>query len=284
MKSPIIYNQLKNNFSQISNHALLDTSLSAKAYKLYAYMCYRIGLSDSWQFNTYEILKHFKEGDKAMRVAFKELIDAGFLERKRVRNEKGIFERTDYTIYAEPVNTGSNPQVQNRRVDNRHVDNPHVDNASLNKKEGINKDLSNKELISLPLESKREILKKIWAEKNLKSDCEKYLLFREKSNWKGVSNLEADIAWWENGFKEKNPQLYIEKKPASSKTEFDKKLEQEMKEKMADIKFIFGEEGPLLYLHEFLKVDEGFLLKVTNPKALKFEQELKKINVKIEVK
>lgn len=204
MKDPIIYNNLRNNFSQISNYALLDISLSAKAYKLYAYMCYRIGLSSSWQFNKDEILKHFKEGEKAMRSAFKELIDAGFLERKRVRNNKGLFEKTDYIIYAEPINKVSNPQAQKRHVDKRHVDNPHVDNATLNNKDKNNKELTNKEFLSLSNEEKKERLKKIWEEKGYKSSYEKYFLFRGKNNWKGVSNLEIDCEWWEDGYKNLN--------------------------------------------------------------------------------
>jgi hypothetical protein len=141
----VIYNRIQNNFTQVSNLAGLDSNLSAKAFKLYWYMCYRIGTCPTWQFNKTEILKHFKEGEKALRVAFNELIDAGFLVRKQSRNEGGKFGSLDYEIFAEPINTDSTPQAQNRRADNRQAEKGQAENALHNNKEVINKELSNKE-------------------------------------------------------------------------------------------------------------------------------------------
>lgn len=143
-----------------------------------------------------------------------------------------------------------------------------------------------KPFLSLPTESKKEILKKIWEEKNLKSSCEKYFLFREKSNWKGVSNLEADIAWWENGFREKNPDKYVEKKAVVG--DFRTTESPEITKIRSQIKFKMHEHQTDLYRFfvnaPIEKTDSGFKILVENKEALKYREILEEINVKIEVK
>ena len=103
-----IYNRIQNNFTQVSNLAGLDPNLSSKAFKLYWYMCYRIGTASHWEFNKKEILKHFKEGRDSIYQAEKELIKAGFL-RKIQSRESGKFGKIDYEIFSEPVNSDSIP-------------------------------------------------------------------------------------------------------------------------------------------------------------------------------
>ncbi len=294
MKDPIIYSQLRNNFSQISNFALLDTELSAKAYKLYAYMCYRIGLSTSWQFNKSEILKHFREGESAMRSAFNELIDRGFLERKRVRNDKGIFERTDYTIYAEPVNKGSNPQVENPRVDKPPVENsregkPHVENQQHINKEGINKDSNNKDLYFFPnpktaAESEIEFYKK---EKKYLSDVGKFFTHWQKFDWKDkgkkIQNRYAAFDEWEKKYLEMNPQKEIIKTAATLPQKENPKITA-IRDK---IKQEIGKVGPHADWMLFGKIEEKdgyFVIEAKSDKALQYREVLEEINVKIELK
>lgn len=209
-KDPVIYNRLRNNFTQVSNSALLNTKLSAKAYKLYAYMCYRIGISESWEFNKEEILKHFKEGEIAMRSAFNELIKEGFLVRERVRNDKGFFIKTDYIIYAEPVNTGSNPQVQNPRVDKPRVDNPHVENAVYNNKEEINKENNNKD--SFSSSSEKDELLNHHQKNKMKCDFEEFWLINESRGWEGVKNKFAWLDRFERTFTKSQSKVSEEKK------------------------------------------------------------------------
>jgi hypothetical protein len=280
-----IYNALKNNFTQVSNHALLDVRLSSKAYKLYAYMCFRISIFEKWEFNEPEILKHFKEKRDAMRDAKNELIDCGYLVKIQNRTDKGFFRKNDYQIFAEPQAVESNPSPENPSTDKPAVEKPSAEKASYNNKDKINKDLTNKELLSLPLEKKREILQKIWKEKNLKSDCEKYLLFREKTNWKGVSNLDADVAWWENGHKEKYPELHREK--TSTGHVLSPVETPEIAEIRSTIKFMVGQEDRddcQLFAGKIEKDGEGFKIFVASEKALRYAEVLGQINLRIEVK
>jgi len=130
---------------------------------------------------------------------------------------------------------------------------------------------------SLPAESKKEKLKSIWLEKKLKSSHEKYFLFREKSNWSGVKNLEADIAWWENGFLEKNPtvkeSLIVESKEIQNLRYQIKRL------------FLGGMEYQKYFDLAALEKDgSSYKIFVTDKKALEYQEKLKTINVKIEVK
>lgn len=282
MREPIIYNKLRNNFTQVSNIALLDVRISSKAYKLYAYLCYRIGISESWRFNKDEILKHFKEGEKAMRSAFNELIECGFLERKRVRNDKGFFEKTDYTIYAEPVNTESDPQVQNRHVDNRHVENPHVDNAVYSNREIINKDKNNKDFS--PAE-------KMWNE--LK-EREKYNFeIDEKRCWQWIedegeklkiSKKNAMKSWAEK------PRNQIKKSanPLVSSSKLTKEVAQ-IAEIRSNIKFWLAQSNEHTASQYFsegqAEIDlEKKVIYVKSRKALQYQDILDKINIKIEFK
>jgi hypothetical protein len=108
-------------------------------------MCYRIGTCPTWQFNRNEIIKHFKEGDSAIRVAFNELIEAGFLVRRRTRAERGRFSKMEYEIYEKPINKDSSPCVENPHVDNAQMEKPRVANQPHNNKEVINKEYNNKD-------------------------------------------------------------------------------------------------------------------------------------------
>jgi hypothetical protein len=130
-----------------------------------------------------------------------------------------------------------------------------------------------KPFLSLPSEEKKEFLKKVWSEKKLRSDCEKYFLFHERKNWKGVSNIEADIAWWENGFLDKNPL------PKTSSPEISK-----IREKIKRLVGSQSEYDMIFAGCPIEKVDSDFVITVKDSKALNYQQALAKINVTIEVK
>jgi len=291
MKEATIYNALQNNFTQVSNEALVNARLSGKAYKLYAYMCYRVSSCPSWIFNRGEILKHFTEGETAMRGAFRELVDSGFLERIRIRNGKGIFEKTDYKIYSTPINKGSNPQVENPPVDNQQVENPRVENQRLNNKDKINKDSKNKDLFFL------EETKKHFSDLGYKSDAEAFFDYYQAKGWKIGKDKIVDRASaaksWERQFKKFNPDLYLPEKPKNGdKNQTNINLIRIAK---AGIKSMFynGNQEDLKNLFEnnwdnIEAVDGGFIMKCTNQDAelirAEYQGILDKFNVKLEIK
>lgn len=297
MSEPIIYSQLNNNFSQISNFALLDVTLSCKAYKLYSYMCYRIGLSDKWQFNKFEILKHFKEGESAMRSAFGELIEAGFLERKRIRNAKGIFGKTDYIIYAKPITKGSSPQVENPHVDNPQMEKPHeessrvekpqVENQPYNNKEGINKDSNNKDL-SLSKNPKLRTLEECIAH----AEKEKYPIdvpkfhkyyYGDPEDPPKMGMAKLMMSW------ASKPENQVVKESFTASSKIAPTESQEILQIRHEIKSLITRSGEmqdnLIFVSAPIeKTSSGFVIKVEDERALKYEEVLEKIKVKIEVK
>ncbi|NVM36304.1 MAG: hypothetical protein HWN81_11970 [Candidatus Lokiarchaeota archaeon] len=203
--SSTIYNRLQNNFTQVSNQALLDPNLSGKAYKLYAYMCYRIGTNPSWEFNNTEILKHFKEGEKAMRAPKKELIDAGFLVKRQNRSEGGRFDRNDYEIFAEPMNKPSEPQAQNGHADNGQTEKGHAENASLNNKDLINKESNNNSFsFSNKSTATLEDLERYKKEKKYNCNVKGFFDLNESRGWKYNGQKIEDRYQWLDCYNERN--------------------------------------------------------------------------------
>lgn len=192
-----------------------------------------------------------------------------------------------------PQSNGDSPQSHGEKAKSMGERNDsngyNTDSKSYNSPTYTNSKTSIKHFFSLPLEEKREILKKIWTNKKLKSDSEKYLLFRESKNWKSVPNLEADIAWWENGHKDKYPELHVEK--LSSDLSFVPAEEEtgEIKEIRSQIKFYLGKANKpdaCVYFagKEIQKTNSGSTIFVTDEKAMEYQEILAEINVTIEVK
>lgn len=253
-----IYNALKNNFSQVSNLVLLDVRLSAKAKALYWYMCYRIGLSEKWEFNHGEILSHFKEGEKAMRPAFKELLEVGFLERRQVRNDGGKFGKHDYTIHAEPVNKPSQPHAYFGRAAKRRAANGRAENASYNNKERNNKDSSNKEISLSAIE---EILRENDFENVNAEKIFKWVKNEKKLKY-SLENVIISLA--------QKPENQLKKSKGSSGPSLRYKIQQVVK--LEDYEKYFR-----------WAVMKGNEILVTDKRALKYREDLEKINIKIEV-
>lgn len=294
-------------FTPVPNDLLTNNQISGLAKALW---CLLFSKPENWTFYWGEILSNFKEGRDAVKNARKELEKFGYLECKQVKrsmNGKMVFggmeiELDDMPDLSALENKASVPITEIQLTESQSPEIQLTETPSTEKpssyKDLLDKNLSKKNLsyfISLPLEEKRENLKKIWKEKNLKSDCEKYLLFREKSNWKGVTNLEADIAWWENGHKEKFPELHVEKKTNGDKASPIEEEPKEIQEVRGRFKFTHGNwvdnndkaifwQLFLTAKPEIIQTDSGFTVFISDESALKFAEVLAKINVKIEVK
>jgi len=279
MSNSRIYNRIQNNFTQISNLALLDTRLSGKAYKLYAYMVFRIGTSPDWYFYEAEILKHFKESRDSIRTAFQELISAGWLIRKRVKNEKGQFAMTEYEIFSEPQNSESKPRTDFPSADNPAVEKPAQVSPSAGKPPYINKEKNNKDYSSSN-PPPREFFEEIWKKKNFRSDLGLFLENRKLAGWKNgkqdILDFERDAQRWEDGYLKKNP---IVTKTENTESQTIKDLRLKIKRAMPtpwDYDMNFAAQ-------EIEENESGFVVKVSNAKALQYQEILKNL-VKIEVK
>ena len=78
---------------------LKDTSLSLKAKGLLSMM---LSLPDEWNYTTRGLAAICKEGVESISSGLKELENAGYIVRNRLRDDKGRITDTEYIIYEQP--------------------------------------------------------------------------------------------------------------------------------------------------------------------------------------
>ena len=86
------------NYTTISNQLFKNKGISLKAKGLMAYL---LSLPSDWNLSINGIVACSKEGRTAIRNVFTELINAGYIERKQIRN-KGKFVGYDYFVFEQP--------------------------------------------------------------------------------------------------------------------------------------------------------------------------------------
>lgn len=101
-------------FTIMSNHHLRDKKLSLKAKGLLSLI---LSLPEDWDYTLKGLSYICKEGIDAVRMAVKELEDAGYIERRRFRNEKGQLKSIEYIIHeipeTEQEDTQEEPKSEN---------------------------------------------------------------------------------------------------------------------------------------------------------------------------
>lgn len=89
----------ENPFVMMDKRALSDPKLSYKAKGILAYLLSR---PDNWTINVSDVVNHSPDGEFAVRTGIKELIAAGYVQRKVERNEKHII-RWVMEVYEQPI-------------------------------------------------------------------------------------------------------------------------------------------------------------------------------------
>ena len=92
------------NYSVISNQALRDPSLSAKAKGLFAYV---MTLPNDWKLYVRELCKHFTDGRDSIYNGLKELIAARYLLKRVIRKE-GRYGGVEYIFRENPDDCDGN--------------------------------------------------------------------------------------------------------------------------------------------------------------------------------
>lgn len=157
------------NYTVMANYHLRDTSLSLKAKGLLSLM---LSLPEGWDYTTKGLACICKDGVDSICSTVKELENAGYVQRRRLRNELGHLTEVEYTILEKPVRpdstenppkSGKAPKRENPVLEKPVLGNPVLDipeqvfpeqeepeqenPAQLNIQESIteksNKDLSN---------------------------------------------------------------------------------------------------------------------------------------------
>ena len=87
-------------YTVMSNHHLKNKALSLKAKGLMSLM---LSLPEEWDFSMDGLSRISLEGVDAIRTGLSELEAEGYLETRRIRNEKGHFTDNEYIIYEVPL-------------------------------------------------------------------------------------------------------------------------------------------------------------------------------------
>lgn len=100
-------------YTVVDNALIKDTTLSLKAKGLALIM---LSLPDEWRFTEKWLSSQSADGISAIRSAISELEEKGYLVRKRIKDEKGLFTENDYTLYENPLS--ENPILENPILEN----------------------------------------------------------------------------------------------------------------------------------------------------------------------
>ena len=92
------------NYTVMANYHLRDISLSLKAKGLLSLM---LSLPEGWDYTTKGLACICKDGVDSICSTVKELEKAGYVQRRRLRNELGHLTEIEYTILEKPVRTAA---------------------------------------------------------------------------------------------------------------------------------------------------------------------------------
>lgn len=140
---PIIKKGSADNFMLMQREALQRADLSMKAKGLLAYI---MSLPNDWVIHQTELVTHFTDGEKAVRSATNELIEAGYLLRHQTRGEGGHFNEVMYTAvdYIGEAPLADYRQAVEREAGLRHADNRRLQRNTIQSNSNTKKDSEQK--------------------------------------------------------------------------------------------------------------------------------------------
>ena len=108
-------------YTIMSNHHLKNRGITLKAKGLLSLI---LSLPEDWNYTTRGLAAICKEGVDSIGNALRELEDAGYIVRNKLRDDKGRIKDTEYVIYEQP---------QKARTDQSNADLPCTENLDMEK-------------------------------------------------------------------------------------------------------------------------------------------------------
>lgn len=102
----------KQGFTIVPNQLAFDENISLKSTMLLIIM---LALPPTWDLTIKGLAKLKRDGIDSIRTGINELEKAGYITKRRVRNEKGQVQGTEYTVYE---TLDLNPKLNNNDPDN----------------------------------------------------------------------------------------------------------------------------------------------------------------------
>lgn len=100
-------------YTVMANHHLRNTALSLKAKGLLSLM---LSLPEDWDYTTKGLARICRDGVDSICATVRELEDAGYIIRERVRNANGRLGSIEYTIWSSPDRRNLNRENLNGKI------------------------------------------------------------------------------------------------------------------------------------------------------------------------
>lgn len=92
--------QHNRNYTTINNFIATDKRLSMKAKGIWMYAFSR---PDDWEFHLNDIINQSTDGRDSIRAGLRELEECGYLQRNKLKDEKGQYSKAEWFFYETPV-------------------------------------------------------------------------------------------------------------------------------------------------------------------------------------
>lgn len=192
----VIRNNLKDNFTQIPNELLIDSRLSMGAKVVF---CYVASKPTGWEVYNKEIQKALNIKDNGTIAKYwKELLDAGWIERERTQKESGkLTGGFDYVLMVTPGDRIQEKPVNEEKPANGKT--PEYNNTDLNNNINLNNNIiitetdkeeinnSSNQLFPTPSKPKKgkqngyiDVIQSLSGNQKIREALEKYCNFRRK--------------------------------------------------------------------------------------------------------
>lgn len=145
---PVFRVQKTKDFTVMSNHHLKNKALSLRSKGLLSFM---LSLPEDWDYSLKGLAISNKEGIDAIRSSINELEAFGYIERSRVRNEKGQLGENEYIIHEIPISPEpkqTEPILENPTLDNPVQAEPEQDRSTQLNTNKSNTETSNTDLLN----------------------------------------------------------------------------------------------------------------------------------------
>ena len=119
-------------YTVMANHHLRNRDLSLKAKGLLSLM---LSLPDDWDYTTRGLAMICKDGVDCICSTVRELENAGYIQRRRIRDDHGRLTEIEYTILEQPAETEPSPKRENPVLENPVLENPKLVEPELEKPE-----------------------------------------------------------------------------------------------------------------------------------------------------
>ncbi|PTJ07764.1 replication protein [Staphylococcus simulans] len=126
------------NFVTVHKVFIHDSNISWKAKGILLYLLSR---PDDWKIYETELKKHATDGRDSLKTGIKELEEAGYICRTRIRDEKGHFKEYEYQVF-KLANQVGNSHLGNSYLGDSHLGKPDTTNNNSTNNDFTNNDLN----------------------------------------------------------------------------------------------------------------------------------------------